>query len=262
MTLPSSGGITIAQILAEIGDSFPVTIPNANWRTLAGKPTGSLVIPTDFYGKSWRSVTQTDSRTTAATSFSTVSFGEDDTRRRIVVLVWHGDTNSNPGTIPTATIGGVAATRIAAESTGDDTSGSDATGCAIFIANPTGTTGTVSVSWTAHNVTIVVLRLVGYSATPTASGAEANGGSDGHFPLSSAANGCIIAAAGQGQGAGTNMVWTNITERGDENVGGGNNRRTWAWDTGISAGTITPTVTPWASAQGSNAMVAVTFPVA
>lgn len=207
-------------------------------------------------------ISQTDSRTTAATSFSTVSFGGDAQNRRIVLLVWHGDLSTNPGTSPTATIGGVAATRLQAKSTGDTSSGDDATGCSIFVANPTGATGTVAVSWGSANVTIVVLRLVGYSATPTDSDGEAALGSDGHVTINSTTGGCVIATAGQGQGFGTDMTWTNITERGDENVGGSNNRRTWAWNIGTAAGTITPTVAPWSTSQGTNAMVAATFPLA
>lgn len=53
MTLPSSGSISTAQIQAEIGDTGTITIPDANTRTLTGKSTGALVIPTDFYGKTW-----------------------------------------------------------------------------------------------------------------------------------------------------------------------------------------------------------------
>jgi hypothetical protein len=92
MTLPASGGLSIAQILAEIGDSFPVTIPNANWRTLAGKPSGPLVIPTDFYGKTYLGATVAD--TVGPTALSTshsisgVNFGLDYAGRVLVVYVF------------------------------------------------------------------------------------------------------------------------------------------------------------------------------
>lgn len=54
MTLPTSGTLTSAQLAEEMyGDSTrSVTIPDADTRALAGKPTGTLVFPDDFYGKS------------------------------------------------------------------------------------------------------------------------------------------------------------------------------------------------------------------
>lgn len=52
MTLPSSGQITIAMIATELGVSLPLDLNASNVRTLAGKPTGNVVMPTDFYGKS------------------------------------------------------------------------------------------------------------------------------------------------------------------------------------------------------------------
>ena len=57
MTLPSSGSITLAQVAAELGQSLPIDLNSAPVRALAGKPTGSVVMPTDFYGKSSFSVT-------------------------------------------------------------------------------------------------------------------------------------------------------------------------------------------------------------
>lgn len=52
MALPTSGNITIAMIAAELGVGLPLDLNAANVRTLAGKPTGSVIMPTDFYGKS------------------------------------------------------------------------------------------------------------------------------------------------------------------------------------------------------------------
>lgn len=67
MALPSSGAISTSQIQAEIGDTGSITIPDANTRTLTGKSTGPLVIPNDFWGKSW------SSSVTASISARTVS---------------------------------------------------------------------------------------------------------------------------------------------------------------------------------------------
>ena len=54
MTLPSSGSISFSQIAVELGKASNATISlnDADVRALAGKPTGSITLPTDFYGKS------------------------------------------------------------------------------------------------------------------------------------------------------------------------------------------------------------------
>jgi len=52
MTLPASGAISTAQIRTELGGSGPVVIPSTEVRELVKKPTGSIVLPNDFWGKS------------------------------------------------------------------------------------------------------------------------------------------------------------------------------------------------------------------
>lgn len=52
MTLPSSGSISIAQIATELGVSLPLDLNSTIARGLAGVPTGNVVMPTNFYGKS------------------------------------------------------------------------------------------------------------------------------------------------------------------------------------------------------------------
>jgi hypothetical protein len=51
MTLAASGNITLAAISTETGVSLPLELTNATVRRLAGKRTGSVVMPTDFYSK-------------------------------------------------------------------------------------------------------------------------------------------------------------------------------------------------------------------
>lgn len=53
MTLPSSGAISMAMVAAEIGTVLPLSMTDSRVRQLIGKPTGPVVLPTDFYGKSW-----------------------------------------------------------------------------------------------------------------------------------------------------------------------------------------------------------------
>lgn len=255
MTLPSSGGLTVAQILAELGDSYPVTIPNANWRALAGKSAGSLVIPTDFYGKSL--VTETDNRTTAATSHTTVDFGADTTGRWVVVLATHGNSGSDPGTTPTATIGGVAATRIAAASTG--TGSGVACGAAMFVAQPSGANGTVAVSWGGLATSIIALRVITYNLS-AASDSDSASSSGMPMSLDIPSNGLLIGYVARG--AVNEITWTNLTEQGADSTDSNSKRRSRGWDYNMSPETNRSVdVSPWngSASNGINAAVVASF---
>lgn len=52
MALPSSGSVSIAQVAAELGLSLPLDLNDSRVRALAGKPTGNVTLPNDFWGKS------------------------------------------------------------------------------------------------------------------------------------------------------------------------------------------------------------------
>lgn len=252
MTLPASGPLTIAQILAEIGDSFPVTIPNANWRTLAGKPTGALVIPDDFWGKSWSGVTEVDNRTTFAASHSGVAFGATDAKRWIVVIAVHGDTASNPGTTPTCTIGGTSARRILAHTSGDGIAA--AVGVAMFAAQPSGTSGVVDVDWGSLNTSIVVLRVIGYDlATDFDVGGNDSGSASESINIP--ANGLLIGAVARTPV--TAVIWTNLTARGTDSSG---KRRSWGWDTQLPVQTgRAVSYSPHSGSQGQNCFVVASY---
>lgn len=83
MALPSSGTITLAQIATEAGVSLPIDLNGNAARTLAGKPSGNIVMPNDFWGKSsydpnadgisWPNAYDSNIGTAGATSSGTVS---------------------------------------------------------------------------------------------------------------------------------------------------------------------------------------------
>lgn len=52
MALPGSGAITSDQVLAELGRAGPLSFTDSDVRTLIGVPSGPVVFPTNFYGKS------------------------------------------------------------------------------------------------------------------------------------------------------------------------------------------------------------------
>lgn len=253
MTLPSSGGLSFAQILAEIGDSFPVTIPNANWRILAKKPTGSLIIPTDFYGKSWPAITLADTKTTPnASSFSSVNFGATDTNRWIAIFLAIEDTASNPGDTPTMT----GFTRIAASSTGNGSN--TANGVALFVGQPSGTSGTVSFNWSSTPCTITVLRVTGYDLS-SAYDSKANGDlGGGTYDIDIPTDGALIAMVTR-DSLGTDVTFSGITERGND--ASPDHRREWAWDILMALETNrTVSYSPFSASQGLNAWAIASFP--
>lgn len=225
MTLPASGSITIAQIMAEIGDSFPVTIPNANWRTLAGKPTGSLVIPNDFWGKSWRSVTLVD---TSSSASEVVSYGEDVSGRWIVILAVGGNDGSEYAL--SATISGVAGTVIE-EHSGGNGSGTS-TGTAIIVGQPSGTSGTVTISGTT-TMRFYVLRVTGYDCNSAVWVDDGQGVGIPPWSANVPANGLTIAII---QNSNTDAItWTGLTERVAENALISGKNSSVAWDINMSA---------------------------
>lgn len=200
------------------------------------------------------SVEQTDSRTTAATSHSTVNFGPDVPGRWILILAWHGNTASSPGQNPSATIGGISATRINAHSTGDGAG--TAVGVAMFVAQPSGLNGTVAVSWGGLTTTIVAIRVTGYDLSAAVS-SDAKGTAGNSVLIDIPDQGLLIGAVGRADEV-TSITWTNLTEKADESAAG--TRRSWGWDFPLPAQTgRSVSYSPFSSALGANAVVAASF---
>lgn len=245
MTLPASGQLTISQILAEIGDTYPVTIPNANWRTLAGKPSGSLVIPNDFWGKTWgggggggggsnvamggssSANTVGSVASIAALSYGTIPAAAG--RRIFAIIEWACTADAVVTTLNSATIGGIAAT-IHVQNNSNGTSAFTNYGCAIISATvPTGTSGTLAATFSNATLRTMyasycgVQGLVSSVAFDTAS-AFAELLSDGSV---SAQTVCNIGAKGllflsgiiSSNSAPTNLIFTGANEQIDADGG-------------------------------------------
>lgn len=213
-----------------------------------------------------RGITQTDNRTAYdSTSFSnktynSVNFGTNTPGSFVLIIAIHGDTNANPGTTPTCTMNGTSATRYEPHSTGDNTSGNDATGSVIFIAQPSAN-GDVVVNWATSTtpVAITVFRVAGYSATPSSThgGSASTGDTTGSASFNIAAGGAVVGASGSGQDN-TARTWSNLTQRLEENFGGANNRRSIAWNVNMAANaSLTISTSPYSTAQGSSTWSAV-----
>lgn len=153
-------------------------------------------------------------------SFSSLSFGTAAADRKIVVGVSSENGGSGSRTISSLTVGGVSATQLvrAYQATTNDTVAE------LWIATvPTGTSGTVAVTWsgTVRACGVVVCATYGASSTAfdTASGGHTGSSSALALTTSCEAGGVII---GMVTGSVANPVatftWANASEVVDETV--------------------------------------------
>jgi hypothetical protein len=175
-------------------------------------------------------------------TYSTVSIGTASSDRIIVVCVTgedNGGANPNSATLDYGS-GDTAMTA------GTLASSSNTRARTFYLAAPTGTTGTVKVTWSADVAAtenhIVVLAVTGATSSPT-EGTDTSADMDATDPLTTGsitipANGGFIAAAADSADAATH-TWANATVGIDEDAG--LFRMTTA--TSTSSGTVTVTCT-------------------
>lgn len=205
------------------------------------------------------SVAQTDVRSGEASSgftFSSVNFGPAAASRFVVVMAWHGDTSSDPGTAPTCQIAGSAATRIIADSDGTGTGA--AIGTAIFTrALASGESGTVSVSWGGVTIRgIVVLRVLGYAMGGAHQTKTDSAGASAVINIP--AKGLLLAVSGR-RLPDTNAVgFSGVTRRGSDIAASA--RRNWGWSALLPAATGHPvSFSPFSNTNGHQSYVLASF---
>lgn len=252
MTLPAAFPLSVSQINVELnragGAAFD--IQGSAERTLANISSGPISM-SDFLGKSSLFIEQVDKRNfiTGADPhvFSACSYGSITGRSGIVVLVQHGDIGSDPGLTPSCTISGVNANGPYQPYTTGTGAPGDAVGTVIFTGTPGGASGDISINWGNTNlpIGIIVLRAVGYNMIPAFTWGDGGNSLTASVTHTFAAKDAVIATKGSGKSS-TDIVWTNITEIGDElNMGaGGDNRRSWAFDYNLGAGSKIISHTP------------------
>lgn len=190
--------------------------------------------------------------TPSATSFAGVNFGPDGGGRWVAIFLAIEDTASNPGSTPTMT----GFTRIAASSTGNGSN--TANGVALFVGQPSGSSGTVSFNWSSTPCTIAVLRVMGYNLA-TAHDSKANGDlGGGTYDIDIPTDGALMALVTR-DSLGTDVTFSGITERGND--ASPDHRREWAWDINMALETNrTVSYSPFSASQGFNAWAIASFP--
>lgn len=220
MTLQSSGAISLANVQTEFGGSNPISI-SEYYGDAYGVPSSGTISLSNFYGTSLPiSISNTANSSQGGSlanpyTFSGMSFGATATGRRILVTIT-GEDASVGGTqsISSVTIGGITATQLVAIA---DTGFSNGANAAIYMASvPSGTSGTVVVTFTGNMWTcaISVYRIL--YASGTANNTDSGVGSTVYSDVSTqAANAATVACCiftGSNL-SGSNISWSNITER-------------------------------------------------
>jgi hypothetical protein len=168
---------------------------------------------------------------------------------RIVVVGVIGTGTTNSSTITGATIAGITATQVA----GADVSAAGASGqlAVIYAPVPTGTTGTIAVTFSGTKARSAISVWAVYGSTGTHTDADESQGSAVSSRALSAltvpAGGAGILFSGTSNDATTSVAWTNATERADAVMSGG--RYSSADTTTAGTNTLTATYTGTAPAQ-------------
>ena len=187
---------------------------------------------------------------TSASASEIANYGDDVPGRWIVILALGGNSPS-PYNL-SATVSGVGADVIIRHSSGDGAG--SAIGSGIFVAQPSGSSGTVTVSSSASFERFHVVRVVGYDLSVAVDKFTSTGAAP-PWSVDVPAGGLTIAIANNRTGA---LTWTGLTERYDASLSGW--RSTLAWDADMPANATTAIdYTPSSDAGGNESACVASF---
>lgn len=164
----------------------------------------------------------------SASENETANFGADVPGRWIVILPLGGNAVASYNL--SVTVNGISATQIERHSTGDGAG--LATGTGIFVAQPSGSSGTVAIGGTPGVRRFYVLRVVDYDLSSAIWHDNSAGSGIPPWSANVPANGLCIGVIQNSFGG--DIVWTGLTER----VSGSLNivkLDSVAWDTNMAA---------------------------
>lgn len=145
---------------------------------------------------------------TSSSGSETAQYGADAPGRWIAVLALGGNDSSAYNLA--ATISGVSGTVIVRHSSG--TGAGPATGAAIIVGQPTGSSGTVAVTGTA-TTRFYVLRVMGYNLGSAVFTGDSNGAGIPPWSANVPADGLTIGLCQSGPSGPSPLSWTGITEQ-------------------------------------------------
>lgn len=151
-----------------------------------------------------------DATNTSSYSFAGCSLGTADSTRKVVVVIKGGDAGLG-FTVSSVTVAGVAASLVVGDTSGNSENRVEIWSAAV----PSGTTGTIAVTWsgTKSQCGIGVYAIYGASASAYATGTSSSGTTTTHTSsIDIPAEGCVIAVGGC---ASATATWTNADENFD-----------------------------------------------
>lgn len=166
---------------------------------------------------------------TSSSDSETAQYGTDTPSRWIVILALGGDAGSAYNL--SATISGVAGTVIKRHSSGSG--GGAATGTAIIVGQPSGASGTVTISGTT-TMRFHVLRVTGYDMGTAVFSDDSDGAGIPPWSANVPTNGLTLAVIQNSPLVGA-ISWSGLTERIADNVLIGTKINSAAWDINMAA---------------------------
>lgn len=217
-----------ADIVAELGESFPYTFPDARTRWLADVGVSSAItFPTSFANKTSVKVVATRSEAAGggtSHTFTGVDFGAAFSGRVLVACVGLYDAASTVLDQTSVTIGGSSAT---GGDAGENLGSGPSCGAGVWArALNSGTSGDVVVNWSggaADNAGLILLSVASipqtaHDQTTGGSGGGSGGTGTGNLSLNIPSNGVLIAAVAHANN--NNATMSGVTERQALNFGG------------------------------------------
>lgn len=192
---------------------------------------------------------------TSSSASEVATYGAEETGRWIAVLALGGD-DASPYNLAVTMSG--AGTLIKRHSSG--TGAGPATGTAIYVGQPSGTSGTVTVTGTT-TMRFRVLRVVGYDLSAAVYSADSTGAGVPPWNVNVPTQGLTLSVIQNAASVGA-ISWTNLTERIADNVMIGTKINSAAWDLNMAANpSLSVDVTATDTDGGTSAVIATFNPL-
>lgn len=215
MTLPASGGMTGAQIRTELGQvGGNLVFPDPTTRWLSEVPTGSLILPTDFYSKvSVKTVTGQRQQALGGSGSVTwvgMPFGIDYPGRVLVACTCLRGVGSL--NVSSVTIGGVSAP--GGDAGFDPGGGLNSIGTGLWSASGiTGTSGNVTINFTSGTLNYGAIVMLSMSNAVNSGAAPGGFGNSTSFSSAQTIPASGIGLMVVANTSGNTMSLSGITKR-------------------------------------------------
>lgn len=187
---------------------------------------------------------------TSSSASETAQYGDDTSGRWIAVIALGGD-DASPYNL-SATISGVAGTVIKRHSSGNGAG--PATGTAIIVGQPSGTSGTVTISGTTGPMRFFVLRVTGYNLGSAVYTNDSAGAGVPPWSVNVPASGFTLSVCRSSSIGPSPISWTGLTE---QVTSGGN--PSVAWDINMAANPAKAIDVTASDTNGATSAVIATF---